>query len=691
MAVGRTYKLISDYKPAGDQPQAIEALAERFESGKEQLCLLGVTGSGKTYTMAAFLERINRPALVLTHNKTLAAQLYREFREFFPDNAVEYFVSYYDYYQPEAYVPTSDTYIEKDASINDEIDRLRLRATSSLLERRDVVIVASVSCIYGLGSPEEYKHSLVILDRGIELDRSTVIHQLLHIQYNRNDLDFSRGNFRVRGDTLEIFPAYRESGVRVEWFGDEIERISLFEPLTGRVLDQLDRAVIYPAKHFITSPPRLKEAVEAIDAEMQQQIARFKSEGKLLEAERIEQRTRYDMEMLRELGYCNGIENYSRHLTGRAAGEAPDCLLNYFPEDFVVIVDESHVTLPQVRGMFEGDRARKQTLVDFGFRLPSALDNRPLNFAEFEKLARRALYVSATPADYELQQAQAVVEQIIRPTGLLDPEVEVRPVANQIEDLLGEVRRCAERGERTLITTLTKKMAEDLCDFLSEMNIKVAYLHSEIQTIERVEIIRDLRRGIYDALVGVNLLREGLDMPEVALVAVLDADKEGFLRNARSLIQTIGRAARNKYGRAILYADKITDSMRKAMEETSRRRQKQNEHNERHGIVPETIQKAIHDIIEREMDPEGEQEKLIGQLEQELNLKPDSSRGEILSALREAMLRAARDLEFEKAALLRDRMQEIENGKAAGENGASGARPFRPKSGTRGGRSRRRS
>lgn len=687
----RPFKLISDYSPAGDQPQAIERLVSAFEGGAEQLCLLGVTGSGKTYTMAAFLERVHRPALVLTHNKTLAAQLYREFREFFPQNAVEYFVSYYDYYQPEAYVPTSDTYIEKDASINDEIDRLRLRATSSLLERRDVVIVASVSCIYGLGSPEEYKHSLVILDRGVELDRNTVIRQLLHIQYNRNDMDFSRGNFRVRGDTLEVFPAYREEGIRVEWFGDEIEQISLFEPLTGRVVDRLDRAVVYPAKHFITSPPRLKEAVENIEAELQQQLAKFKAEGKLLEAERIEQRTRYDMEMLRELGYCNGIENYSRHLSGRAPGEAPDCLLNYFPDDFVMIVDESHVTLPQVRGMFEGDRARKQTLVDFGFRLPSALDNRPLNFAEFERIARRALYVSATPSDYELKRSSVVVEQIIRPTGLLDPEVEVRPVQNQIEDLLLEVRRGVERGERTLVTTLTKKMAEDLCDFLADMDVKVAYLHSEIQTIERVEIIRDLRKGVYDALVGVNLLREGLDMPEVALVAVLDADKEGFLRNARSLIQTIGRAARNKHGRAILYADKITDSMRNAMEETNRRRARQLEYNQEHGITPETIQKAIHDIIEREIDPEAEQEKLIGELEEELELKADASRAEVLAALREAMLAAARNLEFEKAALLRDRMLEIESGSSAAKKEAAGARPFRPKSGTRGGNPRNRS
>lgn len=679
----RRFRLISEYRAAGDQPEAIRKLTAASAAGKEKLCLLGVTGSGKTYTMAAFIEKTNRPALVLTHNKTLAAQLYREFREFFPDNAVEYFVSYYDYYQPEAYVPTSDTYIEKDASINDEIDRLRLRATSSLLERRDVVIVSSVSCIYGLGSPEEYRHSLVILDKGVELDRNEVIRQLLHVQYNRNDLDFSRGNFRVRGDTLEIFPAYREEGVRIEWFGDEIENITLFEPLTGRALDRPPRVVIYPAKHFITSPPRLKEAVERIEQELQDQIRLFKEQGKLLEAERIEQRTRYDMEMLRELGYCNGIENYSRHLTGRAAGEAPACLLDYFPEDFVTIIDESHVTIPQVRGMFEGDRARKQTLVDFGFRLPSALDNRPLNFPEFEARAKSVLFVSATPADYELAKSELTVEQIIRPTGLLDPIVEVRPVENQIEDLMREVRQCVERDERVLITTLTKKMAEDLSDYLAEMEISVAYLHSEIQTIERVEIIRDLRKGVYDALVGVNLLREGLDMPEVALVAILDADKEGFLRNARSLIQTMGRAARNVNGRALLYADKITPSMEAAISETRRRRATQEEYNRANGITPETIRKAIHDIIEREADPAGEEERLLTEIEQELKLPAGASRKEVIEGLRVAMLEAARNLEFEKAALLRDRMLEVEEGKPSPDSAKTKA-PFRPRSGARG-------
>ncbi len=680
----RRFRLISEYRAAGDQPEAIRQLTEASVAGKEKLCLLGVTGSGKTYTMAAFIEKTNRPALVLTHNKTLAAQLYREFREFFPDNAVEYFVSYYDYYQPEAYVPTSDTYIEKDASINDEIDRLRLRATSSLLERRDVVIVSSVSCIYGLGSPEEYRHSLVILDKGVELDRNEVIRQLLHVQYNRNDLDFSRGNFRVRGDTLEVFPAYREEGVRIEWFGDEIENITLFEPLTGRAIDRPPRVVIYPAKHFITSPPKLKEAVERIEQELQDQIRLFKEQGKLLEAERIEQRTRYDMEMLRELGYCNGIENYSRHLTGRAAGEAPACLLDYFPEDFITIIDESHVTVPQVRGMFEGDRARKQTLVDFGFRLPSALDNRPLNFPEFEARAKSVLFVSATPADYEVAKSELTVEQIIRPTGLLDPVVEVRPVQNQIEDLMREVRQCVERDERVLITTLTKKMAEDLSDYLAEMDISVAYLHSEIQTIERVEIIRDLRKGVYDALVGVNLLREGLDMPEVALVAILDADKEGFLRNARSLIQTMGRAARNVNGRAILYADRVTPSMEAAIGETRRRRATQEEYNRANGITPETIRKAIHDIIERDADPAGEEERLLTEIEQELKLPAGASRKEVIEGLRKAMLEAARNLEFEKAALLRDRMLEVEEGKPSADAARNKA-PFRPRSGARGG------
>ena len=662
MAENRRLRLVSEYKPAGDQPRAIEELSSAAKSGQNQLCLVGVTGSGKTYTMAGFLENLQKPALVLTHNKTLAAQLYREFREFFPENAVEYFVSYYDYYQPEAYVPSSDTYIEKDASINDEIDRLRLRATSSLLERNDVIIVSSVSCIYGLGSPEEYRHSLVMLEKGLTIERNDVIRQLLHIQYQRNDLDFSRGNFRVRGDTVEIFPAYRNEGIRIEWFGDEIENLSYFDPISGRILDQLQRAVIYPAKHFITSPPRLKEALEKIQKELEDQVDRFKQQDKPLEAERIQQRTRYDMEMLRELGYCNGIENYSRHLTGREAGEPPACLLDYFPDDFWIIIDESHVTLPQVRGMFEGDRARKQTLVDFGFRLPSALDNRPLNFQEFEQIADKVLYVSATPADYEMQKSPVHVEQLIRPTGLLDPNIDVRPVKGQIEDLVQEIKARISKDQRTLVTTLTKKMAEDLSDYLRELGIDVAYLHSEIHTIERVEIIRDLRKGKYQVLVGVNLLREGLDMPEVALVAILDADREGFLRNTRSLIQTMGRAARNVDGQAILYADKVTPSMRAAIDETLRRRAVQEEYNAKMGITPQTIQKEIQDIIERSTEEDTSEDEALNRIKETIVLDPQLPKHEKIKKLKEEMLQAARNMEFEKAALLRDAMQSLETG-----------------------------
>lgn len=664
MSRDRRLRLVSEYGAAGDQPAAIKKLSSAAGEGQNQLCLVGVTGSGKTYTMAGFLEQIQKPALVLTHNKTLAAQLYREFREFFPENAVEYFVSYYDYYQPEAYVPSSDTYIEKDASINDEIDRLRLRATSSLLEREDVIIVSSVSCIYGLGSPEEYRHSLVILERGLTIERNDVIRQLLHIQYQRNDLDFSRGNFRVRGDTVEVFPAYRNEGIRIEWFGDEIDNLAYFDPLTGKVLDSLQRAAIYPAKHFITSPPRLKEALEKIEVELNHQVKRFQDAGKLLEAERIQQRTRYDMEMLRELGYCNGIENYSRHLTGREEGEPPACLLDYFPDDFWIIVDESHVTLPQVRGMYEGDRSRKQTLVDFGFRLPSALDNRPLNFREFEEIAKQVLYVSATPADYEINKSQVRVEQLIRPTGLLDPEVEVRPVKGQIEDLVQEIKKRMEKDQRTLVTTLTKKMAEDLSDYLRELGIDVAYLHSEIHTIERVEIIRDLRKGKYHVLVGVNLLREGLDMPEVSLVAILDADREGFLRNARSLIQTIGRAARNEEGKAILYADSVTPSMQAALDETERRRAIQQKHNEQMGITPRTIRKTIQDIIKRSHEEETLEDDVLTRIKETVVLDPQLPKREKIARLKEEMLSAARNMEFEKAALLRDAMQILESGAA---------------------------
>lgn len=656
----RSFKLKANYQPAGDQPAAMKKLITNYKNNKHKQCLLGVTGSGKTFTMASYIRDLNMPTLIITHNKTLAAQLYREFREYFPNNAVEYFVSYYDYYQPEAYVPTSDTYIEKDSSINDEIDRLRLRATSSLLERNDTVIISSVSCVYGLGSPEEYRHSMLMLDRGIEIDRNTVIRQLLHIQYNRNDMDFSRGNFRVRGDTLEVFPAYRKEGIRIEWFGEEIDSLSLFDPLTGNVLDKSERIVIYPAKHFITSPPKLKEAVSKIQEELENQIEFFKLHNKPLEAERIESRTRYDLEMLQEMGYCNGIENYSRHLSGRKAGEAPSCLMDYFPEDFLIIIDESHATLPQVRGMFEGDRSRKQTLVDFGFRLPSALDNRPLNFKEFERFAKNVLYVSATPADYELNTSSDVVEQIIRPTGLLDPEIEIRPVSGQIDDVIREIKLRTEKNERTLITTLTKKMSEDLTDYLADADIKVSYLHSEVETIERVEIIRDLRKGIYDVIVGVNLLREGLDMPEVSLVAIFDADKEGFLRNERSLIQTIGRAARNVNGKAILYADKTTPSMESAIRETIRRRKIQEEYNIKNNITPTTIIKHVVDIIGRQKEDYADETVILTELEQELNITDDMPIAAVKEKLKKAMIEAAKDLQFEKAALLRDRLMGIE-------------------------------
>lgn len=659
MSNDRKFRLVSEYKAAGDQPQAIEGLVSAANHGNSKLCLVGVTGSGKTFTMASFIERVQKPTLILTHNKTLAAQLYREFREFFPENAVEYFVSYYDYYQPEAYVPSSDTYIEKDASVNDEIDRLRLRATSSLLERRDVVIVASVSCIYGLGSPEDYQNSMVIFDKGLTVDRNEIMRQLVHIQYQRNDMAFSRGTFRVRGDSLEIFPAYRQEAVRVEWFGDEIEALSFIDPLTGRVLDRMDRIILYPAKHFITSPPRLKEAVIAIEDELKQRVDYLKANNKLLEAQRLEMRTRYDMEMLQEVGYCNGIENYSRHLSGRAAGETPATLFSYFPDDYWVIVDESHVTLPQVRGMFEGDRSRKQTLIDYGFRLPSALDNRPLNFGEFEDRSSKILYVSATPADYEAEHAESTIEQLIRPTGLLDPIVEVRPVAGQIEDLTNEINKQIAKDQRTLVTTLTIKMAEDLTDYLSDLDIPVAYLHTEVDTLQRVEIIRDLRKGIYQVVVGVNLLREGLDLPEVSLVAILDADREGFLRNTRSLIQTMGRAARHVEGRSILYADKITASMKRAIDETQRRRAIQEEFNITHGITPKTIQKNISDILPRFINEE-EQNQSFEELSKEVDLRKAHGPKEKSKIIREAMLEAAKNLDFEKAAALRDWMQNIE-------------------------------
>jgi excinuclease ABC subunit B len=654
-----SFKISSSYKPAGDQIKAIEKIVKGFESN-DKVTLVGVTGSGKTFTMAHIIEELNKPALILSHNKTLAAQLFREFKEFFPENAVEYFVSYYDYYQPEAYVPSSDTFIEKDLSMNEEIDKLRLRATSSLLERNDVIIVSSVSCIYGLGSPEEYAASMLILKKGEVIDRDKVIKKLLHIQYNRNDIEFVRGNFRVRGDSIEIMTAYSDEAYRVEFFGDEVESLSKFNPVTSKVLHKIDRLAIYPAKHFITSSPTIEQASKRIRNELELQIEFFKKNGKLLEAQRIESRTNYDLEMLLELGYCNGIENYSRHLTGRNEGERPSCLFDYFPGEYLTIIDESHVTVPQIGGMHAGDRSRKETLVNYGFRLPSALDNRPLNFSEFESITGKILYVSATPANYEMEKSNIIVEQIIRPTGLLDPIVEVRPVKNQIEDILNEINIRKVKDERVLITTLTKKMSEDLTDYLKDMGIKVSYLHSEIETIERVEIIRDLRKGIYDCVVGINLLREGLDIPEVSLVAILDADKEGFLRNYKSLIQTMGRAARNEYGLAILYADKMTPSMKQAIDETNRRRSIQHAHNLKYGITPKSIKKEINDIISREFQKEETPEEVIlSEIEGKFTYKKYKSKEKLKAALKDAMLKAASDLDFERAALLRDKMLSI--------------------------------
>jgi excinuclease ABC subunit B len=656
-----SFKLSSPYKPAGDQIKAIEKIVKGFGSD-DKVTLVGVTGSGKTFTMAHIIQELNKPALILSHNKTLAAQLFREFKEFFPENAVEYFVSYYDYYQPEAYVPSSDTFIEKDLSMNEEIDKLRLRATSSLLERNDVIIVSSVSCIYGLGSPEEYAASMLILKKGEVIDRDKVIKKLLHIQYNRNDIEFVRGNFRVRGDSIEIMTAYSDEAYRVEFFGDEVESLSKFNPVTSKVLHKIDRLAIYPAKHFITSSPTIEQASKRIRNELESQIEFFKNSGKLLEAQRIESRTNYDLEMLLELGYCNGIENYSRHLTGRKEGERPSCLFDYFPGEYLTIIDESHVTVPQIGGMYAGDRSRKETLVNYGFRLPSALDNRPLNFPEFESITGKILFVSATPATYEMEKSNIIVEQIIRPTGLLDPIVEVRPVKNQIEDLLNEINIRKVKDERVLITTLTKKMSEDLTDYLKDMGIKVSYLHSEIETIERVEIIRDLRKGIYDCVVGINLLREGLDIPEVSLVAILDADKEGFLRNYKSLIQTMGRAARNEYGLAILYADKMTPSMKQAIDETNRRRSIQHAHNLKFGITPTSIKKEINDIISREFQKEETPEEVIlSEIEGKFTYKKYKSKEKLKAALKDAMLKAASDLDFERAALLRDKMLSIKD------------------------------
>lgn len=646
------FKIESAFKPMGDQPEAIRKMAESIKKGNRYQTLLGVTGSGKTFTMANIIEKTQKPTLIIAHNKTLAAQLYSEFKEFFPNNAVEYFVSYYDYYQPEAYVPQSDTYIEKDSSVNEEIDKLRHSATASLSERRDVIIVASVSCIYGLGDPIDYENQVLSLRQGAEMDRDDVLRKLVQIQYNRNDMDFARSTFRVRGDTVEIIPAgASEKAIRVEFFGDEIDRIAEIDPLTGAVLGYREHVSIFPASHYAISREKMEVAIEAIESELKERLEELKNEDKLLEMQRLSQRTNFDVEMLREMGYCSGVENYSRHLSGREAGSTPFTLLDYFPDDYLIMIDESHMTVPQIRAMYNGDQARKNVLVDYGFRLPSALDNRPLKFEEFEEKINQIMFVSATPAQYELEHSLTIAEQLIRPTGLLDPPIDVRPVKGQIDDLLSEITKRTAKGEKVLVTTLTKRMSEDLTDYLREMGVKVKYLHSDIDTLERIEIVHDLRMGIFDVLVGINLLREGLDIPEVALVAILDADKEGFLRSETSLIQTIGRAARNADGQVIMYADNMTRSMQSAISETNRRRQIQEAYNEEHGIVPQTIKKDIRDLIVatkttakneeffKEKDPESmskdELEKTIAKVEKE-------------------MKKAARDLQFERAAELRD-------------------------------------
>ena len=647
------FHVVSEYSPSGDQPEAIEALAAGIENGLDEQTLLGVTGSGKTYTMAKVIERIQRPTLVLAHNKTLAAQLFSEFREFFPDNAVEYFVSYYDYYQPEAYVPSTDTYIEKDASTNEEIDRLRLSATASLLERRDVLVVASVSCIYGLGEPEDFGKMMVPVRVGLEIARDELIKRLIEIRYERNDIAFERNMIRVRGDTVEVWPAYyKDSAIRIEFFGDEVDRVSEINPVTGEVIRRLTNMPIFPASHYITPKEKLQRAVKEIRRECDERVAYFKSQDKFLEAQRIEQRTSFDIEMINELGYCSGIENYSRIISGRAPGSAPMTLLDYFPKDFVLFVDESHVTLPQVRAMYRGDRARKETLVEYGFRLPSAFDNRPLKFEEFQQRIGQAVYVSATPGEYERERSGQIVEQIIRPTGLLDPEVSVRPVEGQIDDLMDEIKARIAKNERTLVTTLTKRMAEDLSAYLSANGVKCRYMHHDIGAIERMEIIRDLRLGEFDVLVGINLLREGLDLPEVSLVAILDADKEGFLRSETSLIQTIGRAARNAGGLVIMYADTVTPSMRAAIDETARRRAKQDAYNRAHGIVPRTIIKSVRGLLE----PEEEQGRKGKGARTDGVKMTAAERREEIAKLEKKMREAAKMLEFEYAALLRDQI-----------------------------------
>ena len=655
--VNDRFELVSKYSPQGDQPKAIEKIVAGINEGKKHQTLLGATGTGKTFTISNVIKEVNRPTLIIAHNKTLAGQLYSEFKDFFPNNAVEYFVSYYDYYQPEAYVPSSDTFIEKDSSVNDEIDKLRHSATSSLFERRDVIIIASVSCIYGLGSPEEYKELVVSLRVGMELERNQLLHKLVDVQYARNDIDFKRGTFRVRGDVVEIFPASRdEHCIRIEFFGDEIDRIREVDALTGEILGDRDHVAIFPASHFVTREEKMEIAIKNIEAELEERLKDLHENGNLLQAQRLEQRTKYDLEMMREMGFCSGIENYSRHLTLRPPGSTPYTLMDFFPEDLLIVIDESHVTLPQIRGMFNGDQARKQVLVDHGFRLPSAMDNRPLRFNEFEEHINQIIYVSATPGPYELEHAPDVIQQIIRPTGLLDPTIDIRPIHGQIDDLLGEINTRVERNERVLITTLTKKMSEDLTNYLKDVGIKVNYLHSEIKTLERIEIIRDLRLGKYDVLVGINLLREGLDIPEVSLVAILDADKEGFLRSERSLIQTMGRAARNEKGHVIMYADKITNSMEVAIRETQRRRETQEEYNKKHGITPQTIKKDIRDLIKATHAAEGTEEYDAAPKLANLTKK---ERKKVIADLEAEMKEAAKALDFERAAELRDLVLEL--------------------------------
>ena len=658
------FELVSPYKPTGDQPDAIAKLSSGVLAGMKNQTLLGVTGSGKTFTMANIIAEVNRPTLVLAHNKTLAAQLCSEFREFFPNNAVEFFISYYDYYQPEAYVPGKDMYIEKDSSINDEIDKLRHSATSALFERRDVIIVASVSCIYSLGPPEEYQRQVIGIRPGLEISRDELASKLIAVNYDRNDVSLTRNNFRLRGDTLEVFPSgYSEKAVRVEFFGDEIDRVCEFDPLTGKVIEELNYVAIFPATHYVVDLDSKEKAIEEIETEMAERVDWFRSQDKLIEAQRIEERTRYDMEMLREVGYCSGIENYSRIFAGRAPGSTPYTLLDYFPDDFLMFIDESHVTLPQVRGMSGGDLARKKNLVEYGFRLPSAYDNRPLYFEEFEKKLNQVITVSATPGDYELSKSEQIVEQIIRPTGLLDPEIDVRPVETQVDDLIGEIKKRADKGERTLVTTLTKKMAEDLTEYLEKQEIRVKYIHHNIEAMERTELLRDLRLGLYDVLVGINLLREGIDLPEVTLVAILDADKEGFLRSEQSLIQTIGRAARNAGGKVIMYADRVTRSMRAAIDETERRRKIQREYNELHGITPQTVKKEVRELISIGASPDSKGKKKGRPTPTADVPKNAEDRLQKIEELKAEMAKAAKELRFEEAAFLRDRIRILETTK----------------------------